>query len=287
MGAFGGSFINHFWLICACTPKYPNPPKSMISEPAENQKSLAISSKSPSSAISGPPIFIADKSLSPDGYAINTVQPPFQPSGIAPEAGGDRLLADKSKHPLPPQDEMNIGDALSAKSVPWSWYAGSFVNAINNRDVIYNAKLSNFQAHHQPFNYFSGFDPTTLSGQKNRKEHLKDFTDFERDIELGSLPAVSFYKPQGNLNQHPGYTDVLSGDDHIAAIIEKLEKSPQWKQMVVIVTYDENGGFWDHANPPKIDRWGPGSRVPAIIVSPFAKRDMSITPYMTQHLYSN
>ena len=42
--------------------------------------------------------------------------------------------------------------------------------------------------------------------------------------------------------------------------------------MLVIVTYDENGGFWDHVAPPKGDRWGPGSRVPAIIVSPFARR---------------
>jgi phospholipase C len=50
----------------------------------------------------------------------------------------------------------------------------------------------------------------------------------------------------------------------------------------VIVTYDENGGFWDHAAPPKGDRWGPGSRVPAIIVSPFAKKGyVDHTPYDT------
>ena len=41
--------------------------------------------------------------------------------------------------------------------------------------------------------------------------------------------------------------------------------------MLVVVTYDENGGFWDHVAPPKGDRWGPGTRIPAIIVSPFAK----------------
>jgi phospholipase C len=42
--------------------------------------------------------------------------------------------------------------------------------------------------------------------------------------------------------------------------------------MLVVVTYDENGGFWDHVAPPKADRWGPGSRIPAIIVSPFARK---------------
>jgi acid phosphatase len=42
--------------------------------------------------------------------------------------------------------------------------------------------------------------------------------------------------------------------------------------MVVVVTYDENGGFWDHVAPPKGDRWGPGTRIPALIVSPYAKK---------------
>jgi phospholipase C len=42
--------------------------------------------------------------------------------------------------------------------------------------------------------------------------------------------------------------------------------------MLAVVTYDENGGFWDHVAPPKGDRWGPGSRIPTLIVSPFAKK---------------
>jgi phospholipase C len=41
---------------------------------------------------------------------------------------------------------------------------------------------------------------------------------------------------------------------------------------VIVVTYAGNGGIWDHVAPPKIDRWGPGTRVPTIIISPFAKR---------------
>ena len=64
----------------------------------------------------------------------------------------------------------------------------------------------------------------------------------------------------------------MAGDEHIADVIAHLEKSPQWPHMLVIVTYDENGGFWDHVAPPKGDRWGPGSRIPALIISPFAKR---------------
>ena len=80
------------------------------------------------------------------------------------------------------------------------------------------------------------------------------------------------YKPQGTFNEHPGNTDVLSGDIHISALVDKIKASPLWASTAIIVTYDENGGFWDHVPPPKGDRWGPGTRIPAIIISPFAKR---------------
>ena len=113
-------------------------------------------------------------------------------------------------------------------------------------------------------------------GSAARAEHLRDGglsgSEFIRAIDSGSLPQVTFYKPQGNLNEHAGYADVLDGDRHLADVVAHLQKSPQWAHMVVIVTYDENGGFWDHAAPPKGDRRGPGSRIPALIVSPFAKK---------------
>jgi acid phosphatase len=82
---------------------------------------------------------------------------------------------------------------------------------------------------------------------------------------------VSFYKPLGKYNEHPGYTDILKGEDKVAKLLGQLEASPQWRHMVILVTYDEHGGYWDHVAPPKGDRWGPGSRVPAIIISPYAK----------------
>jgi acid phosphatase len=275
MGAFGGSFINHFWLVCACTPTYPNPPVSLISQTEANGIKLSENSDSPHSALLGKPIFTADKPLSYDSFAINTAQPTYQPSGIAPNKDDNPLISDKSKNPLPPQDSnliKTIGDQLTEKSIPWIWYAGGYKAALLDRGVIYNNKNINFQPHHQPFNYFSRFDPSTPNGAKERKEHFKDLSDLENDISSGTLPPVSFYKPQGNLNQHPGYTDVLSGDEHIASLIEKLRKGPQWKDMAVILTYDENGGFWDHISPPKGDRWGPGTRVPTIIISPYAKK---------------
>src|SRR6202007_1465285 len=148
------------------------------------------------------------------------------------------------------------------------------------RAIIYNtaAGSPNFVVHHQPFNYFLRF----ATGTPDRERHLKDYNDLAPAINRGDLPQVAFYKPQGSLNEHPGYTDVLSGDIHIAELLAKIKASPLWASTAVIVTYDENGGFWDHVPPPRGDRWGPGTRIPAIIVSPFAKRGyIDHTPYDT------
>ena len=134
------------------------------------------------------------------------------------------------------------------------------------RTVINNREPGsiNFQPHHHPFNYYARFAP----GTADRERHFKDYADLVAGIDRGELPQVAFYKPQGSLNEHPSYTDVLSGDTHIAGLIAKIRASPLWSKSAIIVTYDENGGFWDHVAPPKGDRWGPGTRIPAIIVSP-------------------
>lgn len=284
MGAFGGSFLNHQWLICACTPYYPNaatsPAAPSIAVVNPDGTSLAIAANSPASALDGIPKFVGDGNLTPDFYAVNTMQPPYQPSANPPAAGGDPATADPLEPTtLPPQTAVTIGDLLTAKGVSWAWYAGAWQAALDGQNA---APVPNFQFHHQPFNYFAAYAPGTAA----RAEHLRDGglggAAFLRDIDAGALPAVAFYKPQGNLTEHAGYTDVLSGDRHIADVIGHLVRGPQWPHMLVIVTYDENGGFWDHAAPPVADRWGPGSRVPAIILSPFARHGfVDHTPYDT------
>jgi phospholipase C len=288
MAAFGGSFLNHQWLICACTPVYRDAPESMRAILGADGK-LAKKPGSPSARDGAVDTYTGGLGgqATPDGYAVNTTQPPYQPSGIAPAADGSLDLADPKGSqriglPLPPQTARTIGDTLSAKGITWAWYAGGWDAALadgrrppgEKRKVIYTREdgAENFQPHHQPFNYFQRFAP----GTPDRELHLKDEADFMADIAAGKLPAVAFYKPVGRLNQHPSYTDILSGDAHLANILERLRKSPQWEHMLVIVTYDENGGFWDHVPPPSGpgwgDRWGPATRTPAIIVSPFAKR---------------
>ena len=273
MGGFGGSFFNHFMLICACAPVYPNadrsPAQNSISAVEADGVTLKAAAASPKSALEGPPKFGNDGNLTPDFYAVNTMEPPYQPSGNKPAPGGDRTFADPAAPTtLPAQTEQTIGDLLSAKGITWAWYAGAWQAALNGKDAF---PIPNFKTHHQPFNYFASLAPGTAA----RAEHLRDGGlgggEFIKAIDSGALPQVAFYKPQGDLDEHPGYTDALAGDRHIAEVVAHLQRSPQWQHMVVIVTYDENGGFWDHAAPPKGDRWGPGTRIPALIISPFAR----------------
>ncbi len=284
MGAFGGSFFNHQWLACACAPYYPDadksPAKPSISAVEDDGVTLKIAANSPKSAIDGIPKFAADGNLTPDFYAVNTMQPPYQPSGNAPAPGADPATADPANPTtLPPQTEPTIGDLLSLKRVSWAWYSGAWQYVLDHGN---HTPIPNFQFHHQPYNYYLNFAP----GTQARREHLLDAglggISFIEAIDEGRLPEVTFYKPQGNLNQHSGYADIQAGDQHIARVVRHLEKSPQWPHMLVVVTYDENGGIWDHVPPPKGDRWGPGTRIPAIIISPFAKRDfVDHTPYDT------
>lgn len=282
-GAFGGSFLNHQYLISATAPFYPNAAQSVAKAQIATLQSedptdprLKPLDKSPASAMTGPPQF-GPSALTPDGYGVNTLAPPYWPTWIR-----DPENPDYSKPDLPnvlvPQTHEHIGDKLSKKNIDWAWYAGAWQATLEQfKDSGGIPKIPNFQYHHQPFNYFK------QQGPEHRAERDKRLRDgglgdesstnkFFADAQAGKLPAVSFYKPQGNLNMHAGYADVASGDRHIARALKVLQESPQWKNMVVVVTVDENGGWWDHVAPPKGDRWGPGTRIPALVVSPFARK---------------
>src|SRR5215470_12327263 len=302
---FGGSFLNHQHLICACAPEYPNADTAPTTPPialtvldmngTSFTSNLTIKTGSPASAMDGPPMFVNSGAITPKNYfgdntfrAVNTMQPPYQPSANAPAASdASKKFADTSKpNTLPPQTQQTIGDQLDAKSVTWAWYAGAWNSTLTAATTDRNFGSSTpgaapqFQFHHQPFNYYAKFDPTT--GAAARTAHLKDYTDLVADAAAGKLPQVVFYKPEGDLNQHAGYASLQVGDAHIADVITKLQASPQYSKMVIVVTYDENGGWWDHAAPPVGDLLGPGSRIPAIIISPFAKTSfVDHTPYDT------
>jgi phospholipase C len=233
--AFGGGFLNHMWLICACTPRYEDAPAELLAHLDANGQ------------------MTSDGSVTPDGFVVNTIQPRF---------GLHNPRVDEERFRLPPQTMPTIGRLLTDAGISWAWYSGGYANATAGHPD------PTFVYHHQPFAYFADYG----DGTAGRSEHLKDERDMLEAINDRTLPAVSFYKPLGTNDEHPGYANVLQGDNHAAWLIQVIFNSFIWNDAVIIVTYASNGGIWDHVGPPKIDRWGPGTRVPAIIVSRFAKR---------------
>jgi phospholipase C len=234
---FGGSFLNHIWLVAAASPVYPNAPDSVIAQvDADGQ-------------------LISDGFVTPDLYAVNTCY-----SVNTPHPTEDKRWP---KDLIPSQTMPTIGDRLNKKHVSWAWYSGGWDDALAGKPD------RSFQYHHQPFAYFANYADNT----EGRAQHLKDEKDFMAAAQSGNLPAVSFVKPIGIENEHPGYADIVTGEKHAMDLINVVRNSPNWKDCVIIVTYDENGGFWDHVAPPVIDKkWGPGTRIPGIVISPFAKK---------------
>jgi acid phosphatase len=239
--AFGGSMLNHFWLICSCTPVWPNAPKDMVAHPKFDTKGKLIGLDN------------EDGEVTPDGYVVNDVEPFYQPyeAGVA------------AKHRMPPQSLPTIGDRLSDAGVSWAWYAGGWDEALAGNPA------PTFQFDHQPFVYFRKYAPDT----PEREKHLKDEMDILAALQDETLPVVSFIKPLGKYDEHAGYSTVMAGEQHAADLIERVKHSPYWEKTAVIVAYDDFGGWYDHVAPPKVDRWGPGGRVPPmLVISPHARK---------------
>jgi acid phosphatase len=116
--------------------------------------------------------------------------------------------------------------------------------------VYPNCPNNLFQYHHQPFNYFRAYAPGTAA----RAAHLRDEQEFENLAAASTggcdLKPVSFIKPVGAENEHPGYASEHFGSDHLVDLIKAVQGSACAKDTMVIVTYDEFGGQWDHVSPP-------------------------------------
>jgi acid phosphatase len=232
-------------------------------------------------------------------YAVNTIQPTYQP--YAPGTALNRRL--------PPQTAPTIGNRLSDAGIDWAWYSGGWSNAdgdvgvpgwtngtgptCSDPDALPTAVFPNcpdklFQFHHQPFNYYQTYAPGTAA----RAAHLRDEEEFlqlaNASDKACNLKPVSFIKPVGAENEHPGYASAHAGSMHLIELLQAVQDSRCAKDTMVVVTYDEFGGQWDHVTPPgqggtegPHDVFGPSTRIPALVISP-GLRDSFVVDH-TQH----
>lgn len=299
--AFGGSFLNHQYLIAAQAPTDPNAPAaqhSQVDSAGFPNKGYALYTPDPKATYKDSDFTVTCPAPLPTlacgNYAVNTMQPANEPSGTF----GDKLVA---------QTAPTIGDRLTAKGVDWAWYSGGWADAAgltsdpgytngsgptcSNPNHDPNAKFVYpecpdlvFQYHHQPFNFFANYAPGTPG-----RAHLQDEVDFLKLLDSSRKPnkcaikPVSFVKELGETNSHPGYSSIPNSEAKLAHLLQFIEGGNCAKDTMVIVTYDEFGGQWDHVSPPgqgnsngPHDLFGPGTRIPTLIFAPGLKSDFVV-----------
>lgn len=316
---FGGSFLNHQFLIAARAPVWPGTPTTPDAGPPPatgTNVTVFDANGYPAVLTNGTvsdgfltadgdlPAFDmsnANARLSPGDYwAVNTLRPLRGPAGgytTSITSPGAPTSNTALTGRLPLQYHDTIGDRLSAAGITWAWYAGGWNNAKAGRaDFL-------FQFHHQPFAFFAKYAlatspvPATATApaipgtdSQGSALFLKDedadfYPALASKMVKTDLPQVIFVKPIGENNQHPGYAAVQAGEDWIAQAVAKIQASKVYKDSVIFITYDEHGGMWDHVAPPQVDFWGPGLRVPLTVVSPFVKHGfIDHTQYETDSL---
>jgi acid phosphatase len=290
--AFGGSFLNHQFFVAAQAPVYPNAAAIIPSSVALLDTNGVLQLNVPGNGrltrdgsitpIGG--VCFANTNLTFDNnYVVNTsFSVNLAPNGNNPTAVSlvpslnDSNPGDSTRPYIP-----TIGDRLDAAGISWKWYSGGWDRALAESPsnpshfgtTVTDTSIANFQWHHQAFAFYDNYAPWT-NGVVNARSaaHLQDENNFFADVTNSALPSVVFIKPLGDDNEHPGYASLLQGQQHVSNLVAAVQSNPAlWAHTVVIVTYDEHGGRWDHVKPPVRDIWGPGSRVPGIIISPFAK----------------
>src|SRR6266478_3347804 len=143
-----------------------------------------------------------------------------------------------------------------------SVHGGSFANH-------YFLITAGLMPHHNPFQYVR-----RVMDSPDGRARIRDAAEFPGALRDGTLPSVAFVKPHAPRNAHPAYSTVGAGDRWIGETVRQIMASRYWPRVAVVITYDEGGGWFDHVRPPAVDRFGLGTRVPALVVSPYARRGL-------------
>jgi len=194
------------------------------------------------------PYFVETKcGLGQYWLAVN-VNPAFTPKGLL-----------QSGLVVPQTTQQSIGDVLNAHNIPWKYYGGGF-NAART-DSPFAGTYCNIC---NPFEYQS--DYPSLVG-----DHMRDVTDLFTDLANGTLPAVSYVKPDGTMDGHPASSKWTLFEAFAKNIIELAQSNrKQWAETAIFITVDEGGGYYDSGFIQPVDFFGTGPRIPMIAVSPYS-----------------
>lgn len=199
-------------------------------------------------------------------YMVNNLSPGFLPNGqvdAAAVAGGAKV---------PPSSLRTIGDALNDKNISWSYYGGGYNAAVRvasgtPRDAFDQLVAANYC----DICNFVSYTTSIMGNAAQRNAHVKDVTDFFADVDRGTLPAVSFVKPDSFLDGHPASSKLDLFEAMTRKMIDKLQRNEDvWKSTALFIAFDEGGGYWDSAYMQPLDFFGDGPRIPFIVVSNYS-----------------
>jgi phospholipase C len=210
-------------------------------------------------------------------YVLNNTAPGFLPNGKVDATNINAGTA------VPPSSVRTIGDALNEKSISWSYYGGAYNAAVNLANGSKDPRDAVGIAYCNICN-FESYASSIMGNPAQRMAHIKDATDFFAAVENGTLPAVSFVKPDGLLDGHPASSklDLLEG--MLQKIIDTLDGNAELKVgTALIITFDEGGGYYDSGFIQPLDFFGDGPRIPLVVVSPYSKGGHVVHSY-TDHV---
>jgi phospholipase C len=158
-----------------------------------------------------------------------------------------------------------IFDRLQEKGISWKFYVQNYDVNINYRTASQINGNRASQIIWAPLTKFDRFlDNPALAS------HIVDLNQYYTDLENNTLPAVSYIVPSGASEHPPG--SIQSGEKFTKGLIQALLRSKSWNSSAFLITWDDWGGWYDHVKPPQVDAYGYGFRVPALLISPYARR---------------
>jgi phospholipase C len=168
---------------------------------------------------------------------------------------------------IPPSPLRTIGDSLNEKHITWAYFGDQWNAYLANPNNNYVTPDNTYCNICNPFQY-----ATSIMTSPTRKIHLQDTLNLYRGIKEGHLPAVSLVKPDGWLDGHPASSKLDLFEGFVKKIVDMVQANQDlWASTAIIVTFDEGGGYYDSGYVQPLDYFGDGTRIPAIVVSPFTK----------------
>jgi phospholipase C len=166
---------------------------------------------------------------------------------------------------IPPSAVKTIGDTLNKANITWAYYGAGWNNYVKDPNSDLGSIYCNIC---NPFLY----ETSIMTSATQRTTHLKDIPDLTAAIANGTLPAVSIVKPDGLLDGHPASSKLTLFEAFVSNIVGQVQANPKlWAHTAILITEDEGGGYWDSGYIQPLDFFGDGTRIPAIMVSPYSK----------------